>query len=194
MRASAASPGSLAKICGEPHPAWFLLWLPLTMVAVDDSPELAGAMARLLAVLLIAALTWATGRGAAGRRAEGGFSALFLVGWFAAAGTIFRLDGPASSIVARLAVSGGLLLGPALLIWAWHRRSQMTPATDARFEATHGSAAGLLAYAAVAALALTVLDRLIGLHAADLLVVGTGVCLYVLFRVQGRIQQMGGLG
>ena len=179
----------------EPHPGWFLLWMPLLLIALDDSPNLTSAMIRLAAVLLLGMLAWGMGRGPAGPWVERGFAALLLVAWFAVCGTTFRLHGVPPSMPARLAVAGGLLLGPGFLLWAWKRRSRMVPVVDeAGLVAEPGSAGALIGMGALIVVALLVLDRLFGLQPADLLVIGTGLTLYTTFRVQGRHRAFGVMG
>jgi len=179
----------------EPHPGWFLLWLPLLLIGFDDSPDLTAAMIRLAAVLLLGMLAWGMGRGPAGPWAERGFAALLLVAWFAVCGTTFRLHGVPIAMPGRLAVAAGLLLGPVFLLWAWRRRARMVPVVDeAGLVAEPGSAAALVRVLALVVVALFVLDRLFGLQRADLLVVGTGLVLYTMFRVQGRHRAFGVLG
>jgi hypothetical protein len=179
----------------EPHPGWFLLWLPLLLIALDDSPDLSSSMIRLAAVLLLGMLAWGMGRGPAGPWAERGFAALLLVAWFAVCGTTFRLHGVPASMPARLAVTAGLLLGPVFLLWAWNRRARMVPVVDeAGVVAEPASAAALVKVLALVVIALFVLDRLFGVQRADLLVIGTGLVLYTTFRVQGRHRAFGVLG
>jgi len=185
----------LLRARAEPHPGWFLLWMPLLLIVFDDSPDLGSAMLRLAAVLLLGMLGWGMGRGPAGVWAERGFAALLLVAWFAVCGTSFRLHGVPVSIAARLAVTAGLLLGPVFMLWAWRRRARMVPVVDeAGLVAEPGSAAALVGLLALVAVALFVLDRLFGLQRADLLVIGTGLVLYTTFRVQGRQRSFGVLG
>ena len=185
----------LLKPHAGPHPGWFLLWLPVLLIAFDDSPDLSSAMVRLAAVLLLGMVAWGLGRGPAGPWAERLFAALLLVAWFAVCGTTFQLHGAPASMPARLAVTAGLLLGPALMLWAWRRRARLVPVVDeAGAVAEPGSAAALARTVALVVVALVVLDRLLGLQAADLLVIGTGLALYTTFRVQGRHQAFGVLG
>ena len=182
----------LLKAHAEPHPGWFLLWMPLLLIVLDDSPDLGSAMLRLAAVLLLGMLAWGMGRGPAGAWVERGFAALLLVAWFAVCGTAFRLNGVPESVPARLAVTAGLLLGPVFLLWAWRRRSGMVPVVDeAGVVAEPGSAVALMRVLALVVVALFVLDRLFGLQGADLLVIGTGLALYTTFRVQGRQRGLG---
>lgn len=179
----------------EPHPGWFLLWMPLLLIVLDESSDLGSAMIRLAAVLLIGMLAWGLGRGPAGAWAERVFAALLLMGWFAVCGTAFRLHSVPASIAARLAVTAGLLLGPVFLLWAWRHRSGMVPVVDeAGVVAEPGSPAALVRLVAVVVAALYLLDRLFGLQGADLLVIGTGLALYTTFRVQGRQRSFGVLG
>ena len=179
----------------EPHPGWFLIWLPVLLIAFDDSPDLGSAMIRLAAVLLLGMVAWGLGRGPAGVWAERLFAALLLLAWFAVCATSFRLHGAPASMPARLAVTLGLLLGPALMLWAWRRRARLMPVVDeAGAVAQPGSAAALMRTFALVGLALLALDRFLGLQAADLLVIGTGLALYATFRVQGRHQAFGVLG
>ncbi len=195
MRSRSRRSNGLLPARSEPHPGWFLLWMPLVLIVLDDSPDLASAMFRLAAVLLLGMLAWGMGRGPAGAWAERGFAALLLVAWFAVCGTSFRLHGVPVSIPARLAVTAGLLLGPVFLLWAWRRRSRMVPVVDeAGLVAEPGSAAALARVLAVVVVALLVLDRMFGLQRADLLVIGTGLVLYTTFRVQGRHRSFGILG
>ncbi len=185
----------LLRARAEPHPGWFLLWLPLLLIALDDSPDLTSSMIRLAAVLLLGMLAWGMGRGPAGPWAERGFAALLMVGWFAVCGTAFGLHGVPVSIPARLAVTAGLLLGPVFLLWAWRRRERMVPVVDeAGLVAEPGSAGALLRMLVLVVAALFVLDRILGLQRADLLVIGTGLVLYTTFRVQGRHRSFGVLG
>ena len=187
--------GGLLRPRSEPHPGWFLLWLPLLLIVFDDTSDMSSAMMRLAVVLLLGILAWGMGRGPAGAWAERGFAALLLVAWFAVCGTAFRLHGVPASMTARLAVTGGLLLGPIFLLWAWRRRARMVPVVDeAGVVAEPGSAGALLRLAALVVVVLLALDRLFGLHGADLLVIGTGLALYTTFRVRGRQRSFGVLG
>lgn len=192
MRSRNQYSSGLLRARAEPHPGWFLLWMPLLLIVFDDSPDLNSAMLRLAAVLLLGMLAWGMGRGPAGIWAERGFGALLLVGWFAVCGTAFRLHGVPVSIPARLAVTAGLLLGPVFLLWAWRRRARMVPVVDdAGLVAEPGSAFALARVLVLVVLALFLLDRWFGLHRADLLVIGTGLILYTTFRVQGRHRAFG---
>ena len=195
MRVRSRHSHGLLGVHSEPHPGWFLLWMPLLLIVFDDSSDLGSAMLRLAAVLLLGMLGWGLGRGPAGAWAERGFAALLLVAWFAVCGTAFRLNGVPESIPARLAVTAGLLLGPVFLLWAWRRRSSMVPVVDeAGAVAEPGSAAALARVLAMVVVALFVLDRLFGLQGADLLVIGTGLALYTAFRVEGRQRSLGVFG
>lgn len=192
MRSTNDPSRRILRAQAEPHPGWFLLWLPLLLIAFDSSPDLSSAMLRLATVLLLGMLAWGMGRGPAGPWAERGFAALLLVAWFAVCGTAFRLHGVSDSIPVRLAVTAGLLLGPAFLLWAWRRRERMVPVVDeAGLVAEPGSPAGLVGVLVLVVVALLVLDRLLGLQPADLLVIGTGLVLYTTFRVQGRHRAFG---
>jgi hypothetical protein len=169
--------------------------MPLLLIVFDSSPDLSSAMLRLAAVLLLGMLAWGMGRGPAGAWAERVFGALLLVAWFAVCGTALRLHGVPLSMPARLALTAGLLLGPVFLLWAWRRRARMVPVVDeAGLVAEPGSAAALARVLALVVVALVVLDRLFGLQRADLLVIGTGLVLYTMFRVQGRHRSFGVLG
>ena len=184
---------ALLRPHAEPHPGWFLLWLPVLLIAFDNSPDLSSAMVRLAAVLLLGMVAWGLGRGPAGVWAESLLAALLLVAWFAVCATTFQLHGAPASMPAPLAA--GLLLGPALMLWAWRRRARLVAVVDeAGAVAEPGSAAALARTVALVVVALVVLDRLLGLQAADLLVIGTGLVLYTTFRVQGRHQAFGVLG
>jgi hypothetical protein len=195
MRFGNDDSSGILRARAEPHPGWFLLSLPLLLIAFDDSRDLTSAMIRLAAVLLLGMLAWGMGRGPAGPWAERGFAALLLVAWFAVCGTTFRLHGVPVSMPARLTVTAGLLLGPVFLLWAWRRRARMAPVVDeGGFVARPGSAAASLRVLALVVVALFVLDRLFGLQRADLLVIGTALVLYTTFRVRGRHQVFGVLG
>jgi hypothetical protein len=195
MRLKPHSSNGLVRARAEPHPGWLLLWFPVLLIALDASPDLGAAMVRLAAVLLLGMVAWGMGRGPAGHLAERGFAALLLVAWFAVCGTAFRLHGVPASIVARLAVTAGLLLGPVFLLWAWRRRASMVPVVDdAGLVAEPGSAGALVRALVLVGVALVALDWLLGLRPADLLVVGTGLALYATFRVQGRHRTFGVLG
>lgn len=169
----------------EPHAGWYLLWLPLVPIAVDRSPEPTAAMLRLAAVLLLGILVWGLGRGPAGAWAERGFATLLLVGWFAVCGTAFRLYGVPAATPERLAVTAGLLLGPLFLLWAWRRRARMAPVI--------AGAAPLRSFVLVGG-SLTLLDRLPGVERSDLVVLGTALALWAIFRVRGRRPRLGALG
>jgi hypothetical protein len=166
--------------------------MPVLLIVFDDSASLSSAMLRLAVVLLLGMLAWGMGRGPAGAWAERGFAALLLVAWFAVCGTAFRLNGVPTSIPARLLVTSGLLLGPVFLLWAWRRRARMVPVVDeAGLVAEPGSAASLVGVLALVIGTLLLLDRVLGLQRADLLVIGTGLVLYTMFRVQGRQRAFG---
>ena len=194
MRPNRKNNGSRRQRPGV-HPGWLLLWVPLLLIALDASPSLTSAMIRLGTVLLLGALAWGMGRGPAGPWAERLFAALLLVSWFIAFGTAFREQGAPSSLAARLAVAAGLLVGPAVLLWAWRRRSQMTRVVDLGGHAVESGALGALFRLGLLGLlvvvALVVVDRLSGIQRADLLVIGTGLVLFAACRVRGRRRTLG---
>lgn len=171
----------------EPRPGWLLLLAPLLLIALDPAPGPGSAMLRLAVVLLLGMVAWGMGRGPAGAWAERGFAGLLMVAWFAVCGTAFRLQGAPESVAGRLAIAGGLLLGPFLLLWAWRRRARLAPVVDeAGAVAAPGSAAAVARDLVLVAVALAGLDRLFGLEPADLLVIGTALALYAAFRTRGR--------
>lgn len=177
------------------HPGWLLLWAPALLVAVDDSSGLTASMVRLGVVLVLATLIWGSGRGPASPRAERAFAGLLLIAWFTACGTAFREQGVPASIAARLAVTGALLLGPALLLWAWRRRSMMTPVVDEiRGGAPPEARAFLAKLVAALSVALLLVYRWPGLRTADLVVVACGFALYAVCRVRGRRTPVGAAG
>ena len=195
MRTRYRQSNGLLRARAEPQPGWFLLCAPVVLIALDDSPDPGAAMVRLAGVLLLGMLAWGMGRGPAGAWAERGFAALLLMAWFVVCGTAFRLHGVPASLLARLALTAGLFLGPLFLLWAWRRRARMAPVVDeAGRVAEPGSAGAVVRALALVVLALLALDRLLGLQAADLLVVGTGLVLFAAFRVQGRQRTLGVLG
>lgn len=187
--------GGLLGARAEPRPGWSLLSLPLLVIAFEGPLTPTSAMLRLAGALLLGMLVWGMGRGPAGPRVERAFAALLLVGWFAVCGTAFRAHGVPVSIPLRLAATGGLLLGPVLLLWAWRRRARMVPVAGlAEGVAEPRSAVSWLAALALVVVALVALDHVLGLRRADLLLIGTGLVLCTAFRVRGRQRAFGALG
>jgi hypothetical protein len=166
--------------------------MPLLLIVLDDSPDLIAAMMRLAVVLLLGMLAWGMGRGPAGPWVERSFAVLLLLSWFVVCAITFHLYSAPESMVERLTVTVGLLLGPSFLLWAWRRRSRMVPVVDeGGCVAARGSVGALVRIGLLIILALLSLEQLFGLQAADLLVIGTGLALFAAFRIQGRQRAFG---
>lgn len=125
MRMTFASSNSLWRSCAEPGAAWFLVWMPLALLLFDPTASASNAMARFLAVLLVAALLWARGLGPRGAVADRLFVAAWVGSWAAALGTLVTAGAWTASATGSVALFGTLLIGAGWLGWAFHERQEL---------------------------------------------------------------------
>ncbi|MCP4201532.1 MAG: hypothetical protein GY769_06305 [bacterium] len=128
MKTSTLSPSNLWQSCGEPSAAWFLVWMPLVLLALENGATLASAMARLIAVLLVAGVIWARGLGPGGRLAERLFVAFWAGSWAAALGALVTASSWTSTARGSAGLLATLLVGAGWLGWAYHQRQELQSA------------------------------------------------------------------
>lgn len=170
----------------EALPAWWLLWVPLVLTPAAKA-SLTSALAGVGAILAVAALSWAEGRGSAGVAAERGFAGLWLTLWAAAGAALAWLAAP-QGWPARLALFLAVVMGAALLGWAWRLRARrLTLAVPEESRTSWRRSEGrwlLLVWAATCAV-LTLLTSQ-AFHPADLGVYGVAVLFYAALSIRGR--------
>lgn len=127
MRLSNISPGFLWQSCGEPAAAWFLVWMPCLLVAMDGEATVSSAMVRLFAILLVAAAIWARGLGPTDALSERVFVAGWACSWAAALGSVI-IAGELTSATGWLGLPT-LLVGAGWLGWAYHQRQELHDAS-----------------------------------------------------------------
>jgi len=125
MKLTVASPRFLWQSCAQPSAAWFLVWMPLSLLLLDGNASATSAMARLLAVLMVSALIWARGLGPGGALADRVFVAFWAGAWAAALGTLVTAGGWSSSMAGLASLFGTLLVGAGWLGWAYHERQEL---------------------------------------------------------------------
>ncbi len=174
----------LWQSCASPTAGWLLVGLPFALLALGAGQDVAGAMTRLLAVLLVAGLLWARGLGPAGLWADRVFTALWLLGWAGALGSITTARGWPESPSGSLSFVVALFVGAGWLSWAVHQRLEAP--RDAEFDtdapAMPAPPVAVVATWTLAVLAFALLYRegLVGW--ADSVVVGSALALFTAFQ------------
>ncbi len=125
MESHLPSPAFFWRSCGEPPAAWFLVGMPLALLALDNGSSLGAAMARLLAVLLVAALIWARGLGPGGAWHERLFVCAWAATWAGALGAAVTGAAWAASGAGLAGLFAALLVGAGWLGWASHARHEL---------------------------------------------------------------------
>lgn len=125
MKSPAVSPTFLWQSCGEPSAAWFLVWMPPALLALESDATLASAMVRLLAVLLVAGMIWARGLGPGGVLAERLFVATWAGSWAGALGALVTAGAWPSSVLGSIGLFVTLFVGAGWLGWAYHERQEL---------------------------------------------------------------------
>ncbi len=191
MRSSVASPTFLWQSCSEPSAAWFLVWMPLALLAVDGNATLGSAMVRLLAVLMVSGLIWARGLGPGGALAERVFVTAWAGSWAAALSALVTAGGWSSSVGGSIGLFATLLVGAGWLGWAYHERQELQTArrSAAPFDASHkepASPATIVAAWLLAALLFALMVASNNAHWADGLVLLTSLACFTAFQ-RGRV-------
>ncbi|MCH7665997.1 MAG: hypothetical protein IH936_08725 [Acidobacteria bacterium] len=191
MRNSVASPTFLWQSCAEPSAAWFLLWMPLALLALDGDATLGSAMVRLLAVLMVSALIWARGLGPGGALAERVFVAAWAGSWAATLGALVTAGGWSSSVGGYIGLVGTLFVGAGWLAWAYQKRQELRSARRSAvpFDASHkepASPATIVAAWLLAALLFSVMIVSRNAHWGDGLVLLTSLACFTAFQ-RGRV-------
>lgn len=193
MKAQATSPTFLWQSCGTPSATWFLVLMPLVLLALAGDSSLASAMVRLLAVLLVAGLIWARGRGPSGTWAERIFIGAWAAAWTAALGTLVTAgDGPAS-LVGSLSLISALVVGAGWLGWVCQLRQdlQTTLAKEPQFRIRVEPPANHLAIGAAwlsAALLLALALVSGNAHWGDAIVLASALAAFTAFQTAGLRQ------
>lgn len=125
MRSLLASPSALWQSCAAPSAAWFLVWMSPALLLLDAGATLSSAMARLLAVLVVAGLLWARGLGPGGDLADRVFVAAWAASWAAVLGTLVTSGSWSSSAEGSVALFATLFIGAGWLGWAFHERHEL---------------------------------------------------------------------
>lgn len=125
MNSSEASKMFLWRSCGEPGASWFLVWMPLVLLALGGPPSLPASMIRLLAVLLVAGLIWARGRGPSGKWPERLFVGAWAAAWAAALGTLATSGALPGSAAGSTTLLAALVVGAGWLGWVCQLRQDL---------------------------------------------------------------------
>lgn len=131
MPSQTTAPTFFWRSCGEPSAAWFLVWMPFVLLALEDGSSLGSAMIRLLAVLLVAALIWARGLGPSGLWPERFFVGVWAAAWTGALGLLVTAGGWPSTSLGNAALLAALLVGAAWLSGACQMRQDLRKALSA---------------------------------------------------------------
>ncbi len=192
MKLSVASPTFFWQSCSEPSAAWFLVWAPLALLALDGHATLGSAMVRLLAVLMVSGLIWARGLGPGTALAERVFVAAWAGTWAAALGALVTTGSEFYSVVGSMGLFATLFVGAGWLGWAYHERQELRAVWRGKtpFDATHREApatlATIVAAWVLAALLFALMASAKGAHWSDGLVLLTSLACFTMFQ-RGRI-------
>lgn len=187
MKLHVLTPGWLWRCCGLPGSAWFLVFLPFALLAADSSPSLPAAMARLLAVLLIAGLLWARGLGPVGTWPDRFFVAGWTGGWAAGLGWLAVAAEWRASTIASSGMALAILVGAGWLGWTYHLRQQLgrAEARESGSDSTESAMADASTVAIVwiaASLTFSMFFRASSAHWGDGLVVLVALLFFTVFQ------------
>ncbi|MFQ5525333.1 MAG: hypothetical protein ACE5GX_03655 [Thermoanaerobaculia bacterium] len=193
MSSHLTSPTFFWRSCGEPSAAWFLVWMPLVLLALENTPSLASAMARLLAVLLVAGLIWARGLGPVGPWPARLFVSAWAAVWAAALGLLVTAGGWPITRLGSIALGTALLVGAAWLGWACQVRHDLRKALAAgpRFGVSPDRAANTSTIAVVWLLSAALFTFAIiagNAHWADGLVIALALGAFTAFQLGSLAQ------
>lgn len=188
MSSSTSAPIRIWQSCGSPTASWFLVGLPLALILIDTAPALPSAMARLMSVLLVAALLWARGLGPVGTWPDRLFTGAWILGWAGALGAIATFTGWPGSTAENAGFLLTLLIGAAWLGGAVNERLERSLPKRLEAAVTEGldfDPAGPPAITsawAVSSMIFFALYRFGAAHWADSFSVGAALALFTLFQ------------